>query len=60
MNSEDKLIAFLVECYFSKTSKKHVRIGADLKTVVASDFDADGRPLPVDSDTLVKCKQRFE
>ncbi|KAF9272211.1 hypothetical protein BGZ88_005083 [Linnemannia elongata] len=59
VNSEDKVVAFLVECYFSKTFKKHVRSGADLKTLVASDFDADGRSLPVDSNTLTKCKQAF-
>ncbi|KAF9271434.1 hypothetical protein BGZ88_006144, partial [Linnemannia elongata] len=60
VNSEDKLIAFLKECYFNKTSKKHVRIGTDLKSLVAGDFDADGRPLPVVPETLVKLLEAAE
>lgn len=59
MNSEDKLIAFLKEFYFNKTSKKHVKIGADTKMLDVADFDGDGLPLPVDPNLLVQCKWQY-
>ncbi|KAF9117897.1 hypothetical protein BGW39_001680 [Mortierella sp. 14UC] len=54
VNSEEISIAFLMERYFNKTSKKHVKLGADYKTPVNIDYDADGGPLPVEPDTLFK------
>lgn len=59
MDSEDKVIAFLKEFYFGKTSKKHVKRGADFKALVPVKFGPDGQCLPVDPGALVNSKWRI-
>lgn len=58
VDSEDKVIAFLKEYYFGKTSKKHVKSGADFKALVPVKFDSDGQHLPADPGALFNSKWR--
>ncbi|KAG0380431.1 hypothetical protein BGX24_008347 [Mortierella sp. AD032] len=60
VDSEDKLIAFMKEYYFDKTSKKHVKRGADFKALVPVKFGPDGQPLPLGLSALVNMLEETE
>ncbi|KAF9080746.1 hypothetical protein BGX29_005070, partial [Mortierella sp. GBA35] len=52
VNSEDKLIAFMEDQYFTRDSKKHVQVGADFKSQVPVPRDKNGDAMEVNPSSL--------